>query len=456
MSTQPFLRSRIAWISTAAFCAAAPTLSLAATDSASTLLAEFEVACTDNVSGGGNGDFGNDNTDAAVDRAGGSALRSTTSKRVSAIPGSSFCNNLNSTTGLIDELNGNDEAARLAARAGLASDITPDEMPALYTSLVQLSADQIRNVSQHLRGRRSTGNDDSTTTAANGLVSYYGGNAGDGLSGRFSLFVDGAKVDGNQNQTGKEVGYDLDTDHFTVGVDYRISNALVAGFAYGNSDTTLEYSDAGNQTDNKTDHYILYASWYRDNFAVDTLLAYASGEFDTRRQILDSTAIGNTDNSITYFSVAGSYDFVNGALTWGTFASFDYLDGTIDAFAETSGGGWEVAFAKQDVKSQIYAMGLQANYAASFGWGVLVPHIRAEWRTELEDERDFIVGRFVQDPSSGFELAADDPDDNWYQVSAGASAQFAHGIAVFADYEEVLEYAETDLSTVTLGVRWEF
>lgn len=451
MSTQPFLRSRIAWISTAAFCATAPTLSLAATDSASALLAEFEVACTEDLSGGGNDDFGNDNTNAAVDGAGGSALRRATSKRVSASPNSDFCRRLTSSIDLIDEQIGGNESAR----AGLASDITPDEMPALYTSLVQLSADQIRNVSQHLRGRRSSGND-STATAANGLVSYYGGNAGDGLSGRFSLFVDGAKVDGNQNQTAKEVGYDLDTDHFTVGVDYRISNALVAGFAYGNSDTTLEYSDAGNQTDNKTDHYILYASWYRDNFAVDTLLAYASGEFDTRRHILDSTAVGNTDNSITYFSIAGSYDFVDGALTWGTFASFDYLDGSIDAFAETNGGGWEVAFAKQDVKSQIYAMGLQAHYAASFGWGVLVPHIRAEWRTELEDERDFIVGRFVQDPSSSFELAADDPDDNWYQVSAGASAQFAHGIAVFADYEEVLEYAETDLRTVTLGVRWEF
>lgn len=445
MTKSSHLRLPFTVLPIAAVLASTSSLALAATDSANALLAQFEVACTPLVIDLPSFTDG-DNFFAQGARS--------SAKSISASPGSRFCEDLINTTEQIDELNGNDETARLAARAELASDITPDEMPAMYTSLVQLSANQIRNVSQHLRGRRSSGNE-GTTTAANGLVSYYGGNAGDGMSGRFSLFVDGAKVDGNQNQTAKEVGYDLDTDHFTVGLDYRISNALVAGFAYGNSDTTLEYSDAGNQTDNKTDHYILYASWYRDNFAVDTMLAYASGEFDTRRRILDSTAVGNTDNSITYFSVAGSYDFVNGGLTWGTFASFDYLDGTIDAFAETNGGGWEVAFAKQDVKSQIYAMGLQANYAASFGWGVLVPHIRAEWRTELEDERDFIVGRFVQDPSSSFELAADDPDDNWYQVSAGASAQFAHGIAVFADYEEVLEYADTDLRTITLGVRWE-
>ena len=122
MSTQPFLRSCFAWLPLAALCAATPCLSLAATTSASTLLTEFEVACTDNASGADNGDFGNDdfgndNTDAAVDGANGTTLGRATSKRVSVVPGSSFCNNLLDTTGLIDELNGNDETARLAARA---------------------------------------------------------------------------------------------------------------------------------------------------------------------------------------------------------------------------------------------------------------------------------------------------------------------------------------------------
>ncbi|HEX4938073.1 MAG TPA: autotransporter outer membrane beta-barrel domain-containing protein, partial [Candidatus Kapabacteria bacterium] len=229
----------------------------------------------------------------------------------------------------------------------------------------------------------------------------------------------------------------------------------IAGFAFGNSDTTLEYSEAQNQTDNDTDHYIVYASWYRDNFAVDYIVGYAKGEFDTQRKILDSNAVGNTDNELSYLNIAGSYDFVSGGLTYGPFASYDYLDGTIDNFEETNGGGWEAAFDDQDVKSQIYAVGGHASYAMSYGWGVLVPHARAEWRNELEDERDLIVGRFVQDPVSSFAITPDEPDGDWYQVSAGVSAQFAHGIAAFLDYEEVLEYEDTDLSIVTLGARWE-
>ncbi len=369
-------------------------------------------------------------------------------------PQSTLCSTFNNEYVNLLEDYGNDPEALAAAISGLAADITPDELPALYTSLVQLSTDQIRNVSHHLRNQRSRQQSSDDTTAS--LENYTGGNAGDTVSfGRLSLFADASQVEGDQINTDYEVGYDLETDHYTLGLDYRITDNLVAGFAYGNSDTTLEYLGAQNQTDNTTDHYILYGSWYRDNFSVDAVLGMASGEFDTRRQILGSTATGNTDSELTYFNLAGSYDFVAGGLSYGPHASIDLLEGEIDAFEESNGGGWEAAFASQDVKSQIFAMGGHLAYAASFGWGVLVPHARAEWRNELEDERDLIVGRFVQDPTSSFTITADDPDTDWYQLSAGVSAQFAHGIAAFLDYEEVIEYDNTDLSIVTLGARWE-
>lgn len=465
------LRPHLLLLPLALGCVSLPATAATTTASARQLLQDMETACQPPVTGGeeSGGSEDNDpppvtefpthgNNDAAIFRA--------ATKSVSVAPDSAFCSELNASLAQIDYTNGNDENARQAARDAFAASLTPDEMPALYTSLVQLSTNQIRNISRHLRGLHQKGQQADSIAARDEMRLYFGGNAGggnagDGNDGRFSLFVQGSQVDGSQNQTRNEVGYDLDTDHFTLGADYRISDSLVAGIAFGQSDTRLEYNAANNRTDNDTNHIILYSSWFKDNFAVDALLAHAKGEFDTRRNLQGgspgtTTALGNTDNQLTYLSLAGSYDFVQGALTWGSFASFDYLDGAIDAFAERDGGGWEVAFAKQDVKSQIYAMGVQGQYAASFGWGVLIPHARAEWRTELEDDRDFIVGRFVQDPTSSFTLTADKPDNNWYQLSAGLSAQFAHGFALFADYEEVLEYQDTDLRTFTAGARMEF
>lgn len=421
-----------------------PGAALAATANADQFWQDLTTSCIDATGGTGNdGGTGGDNSNAF------------TLQPATVDAGSNFCAQFELQVLSIEEQYANDPAAMVDAFTQLAADITPDEMPALYTSLVQLSTDQIRNISHHLRNHRYMQNNNSTDAALNDVRSgYVGGSAGE-QPGRLSFFVDGAKVDGNQDDTTYEVGYDLATDHYTLGADYRFSDSLIAGFAFGNSDTTLEYSEARNQTDNDTDHYIVYASWYRDNFAVDYIVGYAKGEFDTQRKILDSNAVGNTDNELSYLNIAGSYDFVSGGLTYGPFASYDYLDGTIDNFEETNGGGWEAAFDDQDVKSQIYAVGGHASYAMSFGWGVLVPHARAEWRNELEDERDLIVGRFVQDPVSSFAITPDEPDGDWYQVSAGVSAQFAHGIAAFLDYEEVLEYEDTDLSIVTLGARWE-
>ena len=345
---------------------------------------------------------------------------------------------------------------------GLTDDVlaqvTPDEAPALHTSLVQLSADQIQNISRHLNNLRTRVRTEGKQTAQYGLDAYYGGAASSELatSGRFSVFLNGSFVDGDQDSTDYEVGYDLSTDHYTLGVDYRLSQHFLVGFAYGSSETELKYSQFNDQSDNDTDHYILYASWYRDNFAVDTTLGFASGEFSTLRHLPDAEARGETDNDMTYFSVSGSYDFSQGGWSYGPKASLDWLDGDIDGFSESGDSAWAATFEDQEVESLILAMGGYVNYAASFNWGVLVPHARAEWRNEFEDDRDLIVGRFVADPNTQFDITPDDPDSSWFQANIGVSAVFAHGISAFLDYEEIISYNDTDLSIFSGGVRFEF
>lgn len=337
---------------------------------------------------------------------------------------------------------------------------TPDEAPALHTSLVQLSSDQISNISQHLvnlRYRQRNSSSDSTAYYP-GLDNYYGGAASSDLfsNGRISVFLNGSTVDGEQDSTDYEVGYDLSTDHYTLGVDYRISQEILVGFAYGASETELEYSQFSDLSENDTDHYMLYASWYRDNFAVDATLGFASGEFETLRHLPDANATGKTDNDMTYFSISGAYDFSQGGWTYGPKASLDWLDGEIDAFSESDESAWAASFEKQEIESLILAMGGYVSYAASFNWGVLVPHARAEWRNEFEDDRDLIVGQFVSGSQEQFGITPDDPDTTWFQASIGISAVFAHGISAYLDYEEIISYNDTDLGIFSAGARFEF
>ena len=351
--------------------------------------------------------------------------------------------------------------SRTDSDSTVTAQVTPDEEPALYTSHIQISGDQVSNISNHLVGmRRQRSTSTNTNTAANGyLKDYFGGAAGSELisNGRFSAFFSGSMVDGDQDNTDYEVGYDLTTDHYTLGVDLQINAEWLVGFAYGTTETELEYSsDFNDRTENDSDHYILYSSWYRSSFAVDMTLGYSSGEFETQRQLPDAIAIGQTDNDMFYASISGTFDFSQGVWTYGPLAKLDYVDGQIDAFAEEGDSSWKAEFNEQDVKSSIYSMGAHVSYAQSFNWGVVVPYAQGVWRYELKDDRDLIVGRFTVNPTEDFTITPDDPDRSWYEVSAGLSAVFPHGISAFVSYEELISYADTDLYTVSAGARLEF
>ncbi len=335
--------------------------------------------------------------------------------------------------------------------------ITPDEEPALHTSLVQISGDQVTNISTHLTAMRRQRNSGDTSTAA--LQNYIGGAAGSELfaNRRISVFLSGSSVDGDQDHTDFETGYDLTTDHYTLGADLQLNAEWLVGLAYGNTETELEYSsDFDDRTDNDSDHYLLYASWYRRSFAVDMTLGHSSGEFETQRQLPDAQAVGKTDNDMTYLSISGAFDFSQGGWTYGPLAKLDYLKGQIDGFAEEGESAWNAEFDDQDVKSLIYTLGAQVSYAHSFSWGVVLPYAQGLWRYELEDDRDLIVGRFTISPTEDFTITPDDPDTSWYEVSAGISAVFPHGISAFIGYEEVISYEDTDLATVSAGARLEF
>ncbi|RLT94197.1 MAG: autotransporter outer membrane beta-barrel domain-containing protein [Ketobacter sp.] len=343
----------------------------------------------------------------------------------------------------------------------VTAQVTPEEESALYTSLVQISGDQVSNVSNHLVGLRRQRNASSTNSASSAAIlpNYYGGAAGGELfaNSRLSAFFSASTVDGDQDHTDYEVGYDLSTDHYTLGVDLQLNPEWLLGLAYGTTETELKYSsEFDDRTENDSDHYLLYASWYRRNFAVDMTVGYSNGEFKTQRQLPDALATGTTDNDMMYVSLSGAYDFSQGGWTYGPLAKFDYLDGQIDGFAEQGDSAWKAEFDDQDVQSSIFTMGGQVAYAHSFNWGVVLPYAQGVWRYELEDERDLIVGRFSVNPGEDFTITPDEPDSSWFEVSAGLSAVFPYGISAFISYEQVLGYADTDLATLSAGARLEF
>ncbi|OUS30636.1 hypothetical protein A9Q99_05480 [Gammaproteobacteria bacterium 45_16_T64] len=352
--------------------------------------------------------------------------------------------------------------------------INPDEVVAEYTVTKELTSAQTGNIFGRISELRA-GNKGVSVAGLNysiegeqfsgrwlhAIADSIGGAAGaddPAPVSNWGFFINGSITDGNKDSTDLEGGYDSDASTITAGVDYRFSSNLIAGFAYGISQSSLEFDGSTDDgIDNDMNNAIVYGTWYKGAFNVDLLLGYSQGEIETSREItlVSSTAKGETDSTQMFFSISSGYDFSDGPLSYGPYASFDYAKGEIEAYDEINGGGLEVGFDDQDINSQVFTMGGRVSYAISTEWGVIAPHARAEWKKEFDNSRDIISGNFLSYANSSFSIEADDFDDNWFHAGVGMSATFRHGLSAYIDYDSIIAYDETDLSTFSYGGRWE-
>jgi outer membrane lipase/esterase len=370
--------------------------------------------------------------------------------------------------------------AELCANYDSATDgatINPEEVVAQFTSVKNQISAQSGNISKRfseLRGGNrgvsvagltySFGDQDFSGEWLHAIANSIGGAAGaDDAVGAspWGVFINGSLSDGERDGTDLERGYDSDSDAVTIGADYRFSNTLVGGVAYGVSQNSISFDGNGDGMDNDVTNLMLYGTWYRDAFNVDVVIGTFESEIETSRQVtvgaVSENTSGKTDSQQTFFSIGAGYGVSNNALSYGPYVNFDYISGEIDAYEETSPGalGLEVGFDEQDVDSQMFTLGGNVSYSISTGWGVIVPHARVEWKKEFDENRDIISGQFIQIANSDFRIEADDFDDSWFHGAIGVSATFRHGLSAYIDYDNIIGYDDTKLATLSYGGRWE-
>jgi len=355
--------------------------------------------------------------------------------------------------------------------------INPEEVVAQFTVTKQLTTAQVGNVFSRIGQLRSgqTGASVAGLTYSfegkqfsgewlHAMADSIGGAAGADEAApvsKWGFFINGSLTDGKRDSTDLERGYDNDANTVTLGADYRFSRDLIGGVAYGISQSSLEFDGNTDGMDNDMTNIMVYGTWYKDAFNVDVLVGQSTGEIENTRVITvgstSNTTEGNTDTEQSFLSIASGYNFSSGPLSYGPYASYDYVTGEIDAYEESATAlGLEVGFDDQDIDSQVLTMGGRVSYALSTDWGVIVPHARAEWKKEFDESRDIISGQFVSTAGQEtFSIEADDFDDSWFHAGVGVSATFRHGLSAYIDYDSIIGYDDTELSTLSYGGRWE-
>ena len=123
------------------------------------------------------------------------------------------------------------------ATAGVLRAATAEEAATQGTQAVELSALQGFNILTRLEQLRtaSSGGPSFAYNENSGMVTFnqdYGGSAGDGTFGPWSVFLNGALTTGDRDETENESGFDFDGAAITLGADYRSGDSTFFGASW--------------------------------------------------------------------------------------------------------------------------------------------------------------------------------------------------------------------------------
>jgi outer membrane autotransporter protein len=280
------------------------------------------------------------------------------------------------------------------------------------------------------------------------------------LGGRLGVFVHGNVGNGNRDTTQREVGFDFNLYNVTAGVDYRFTDQLILGAAFGYGNTNADFDQSPNKTTVDGWSGMLYGTYMpTDALYVDGILSGGHNNYDVRR--LDPfsglTATGNTDGTSFGASLGAGYDLNRQQWTFGPYARVSYVKVKVDGYQESPVAGNAYRFQSQDATSTTLALGGRASYAISTRYGVVLPQAWLDWTHEFSNDSQIITAQLVNDPTNTpINLLTDNPDRNFFHAGIGVSMQFAHGRSAYLLYERLFGHTYLGEGTLQAGVRLEF
>jgi len=298
----------------------------------------------------------------------------------------------------------------------------------------------------------------------------------------FYLNLSGARGDRDAtlspSQLLGEPGFDLESWGVLVGLDYRLGDHLVIGAALGYAETDADFDQSGGDFQVDGVNVLAYGLYQVGGFYLDGTLSLGWNDYDTRRRLSISSSIINMNDTVRAdfegrqngFSVGGGYDYAPGGWSLGPYARYDFLRTRIDQYAEKTGrtaaevasdpqpiDSAPLAVGDQEIISSTAALGARVSYAWSTPFGVVLPQIRGEWIHEFDNQSREVAASFIADAGNNtFIITTDDPDEDYFNLGAGLSAVFPHGIGAFVYYETPIALAEVTAHYLTAGVRYEF
>jgi outer membrane lipase/esterase len=209
------------------------------------------------------------------------------------------------------------------------------------------------------------------------------------------------------------------------------------------------------------------SSYVAKKFYLDAIVNVANADYGADRNIVyvdgaglvDLDATGETSGMTYSAGVSGGRDFLFGGFTLSPTLGVFYVDATIDGFTERGAGGLNMIYDEQSFQSFTGNLGFRATYAWNVSWGVLLPHLRLDYIREFKNDVDVFGVRFAADPNAASTpailVATDNPDESYWRLATGFSAQFVHGISGYVEYQRLESFEFISFQDVSMGLRFQ-
>ncbi|MEM9557803.1 MAG: autotransporter outer membrane beta-barrel domain-containing protein [Acidobacteriota bacterium] len=376
---------------------------------------------------------------------------------------------LDGLCGYVDGLSDDDQERVL-------EELEPDELAAQATVLESIARSRqlhlVERLAAHRRGDARRAFDglrlrvdgEAASWAEDGAVEERAS----GDRRRLGLFVSGALSTGERPLDVDEAGFDLDLDDLMLGVDYRLGEHAVLGGALSVARADAEFFDRGGalEADGEALSLFVQAVWERGVY-VQAVAGVGRADLEQTRAIdlpvalrgrTRYVATGATESDeVSLFAEVGWDRRLRSELEVTGFVRAAWLEATLDAYRESGdpdGAGLYLEFLEQEIESLQVETGVDLAWPIARPWGMLTPRLRFSGVRELEGDDRVVRARFLADPRGTLlRLPTAEPDENFFRLGLGLSAQLRGGFAAYLQYDTDLERSDLTLDTLSVGVR---
>ncbi|HZP66654.1 MAG TPA: autotransporter domain-containing protein [Rudaea sp.] len=296
---------------------------------------------------------------------------------------------------------------------------------------------------------------------------------------RWGFFATGMIDRGGFDPVNNRPGFNFHNASLTAGVDYRFTDAFVAGVALGYNQAKSDLNQNAGKVN--VDSYSVngYFTWYHNNdYYVEGSVIFDWLDYDLSRNIVYQIASLSGDGSMTTVSQTASASpsghqssfalSLGKDLSFGAWSATPYVRGiythlSLGSFTESMsdpvgpGSGLATSVESRSLTSELAVLGGRLSYTRSYDWGVLVPNAVVEWNHEFRNDPQVVVTRLVADPTqTPFSISDQPPDQNYFNIGLGLNAVLPKGRSGFLLWEHLTGYSGAHENRYSLGIRVEF